>query len=442
MGKKSKPPPAPDYTALAKQTADSQNQQLAAQTVANRPDQYNPYGSVKWSQDPSGKWTQTTSLNPAEQELLDSNRSINLGLNKTAGGLLGQAQESLSKPLTAEGLPEWSGYDPSKLQDVDLSKLTQGLPDMGGYDTGALGEYGSFDPSTLSGFGKAPTAGLFGLDPFGNSKEIQDATYSLLSPYRQREREGEIQRLKNQGLTEDSPAFQRAIERLDQGDTDAQLKSLLAGTTEYGNAFNRGLNKSQLNFGQGMSVAELSDSQRAQMAQEQLAQAGLLNQIRGQQFGEQGAIANLADRQNDQQFGQNQAGLSLAAALRGQQFGEQGAMAGLTAQQRAQMLQEAQMLRQSPLNDLRNLMGQAPETPDFTGFATSGQGQGTDFLGAGTNQYQAALDAYNAKKASRGGLLGGIGTVGGAIVGGMLGGPMGVSIGAKAGGSLGAGLGG
>ena len=384
MGKKSKPPPAPDYTALAKQTADSQNQQLAAQTVANRPDQYNPYGSVKWSQDPTGKWTQTTSLNPAEQELLDSNRSINLGLNKTAGGLLGQAQESLSNPLTAEGLPEWSGYDPSKLQGVDLSKLTQGLPPMG----------------------TAPTAGLFDLDPFGNSKEIQDATYSLLSPYRQREREGEIQRLKNQGLTEDSPAFQRAVERLDQGDTDAQLKSLLAGTTEYGNAFNRGLNKSQLNFGQDMSVADL------------------------------------ANRQNDQQFGQNQAGLSLAAALRGQQFGEQGAMANLTAQQRAQMLQEAQMLRQSPLNDLRSLMGETPTNPTFTGFATSGQGQGTDFLGAGTNQYQAALDQYNAKKAARGGLLGGIGTVGGAVLGGMFGGPMGASIGARAGGALGTGLGG
>jgi hypothetical protein len=41
------------------------------------------------------------------------------------------------------------------------------------------------------------------------------------APELQRRRDAEIQRLKNQGLTEDSMAFQRNMQRLDEGETDA-----------------------------------------------------------------------------------------------------------------------------------------------------------------------------------------------------------------------------
>lgn len=88
------------------------------------------------------------------------------------------------------------------------------------------------------------------MDPVGNSKDIQDAWMNLLNPERQMARNSEIQRLKSQGLTEDSPAFQRAMLRLDQADTDAQNKALIAGTTEYGNQYNRSLNNRQQSFGE------------------------------------------------------------------------------------------------------------------------------------------------------------------------------------------------
>jgi hypothetical protein len=73
---------------------------------------------------------------------------------------------------------------------------------------------------------------------------------NLLQPDRDMARAGEVQRLKNQGLTEDSPAFQRAMLRLDQGDTDAQNKALIYGTQEYGNQFNRSLQGRQQAFGE------------------------------------------------------------------------------------------------------------------------------------------------------------------------------------------------
>jgi hypothetical protein len=84
----------------------------------------------------------------------------------------------------------------------------------------------------------------------GNSSDIQNAWMNLLRPERELARGGEIQRLKNQGLTEDSAAFQRAMLRLDQGDTDAQNKALIAGTNEYGNQYNRSLNNRQQAFGE------------------------------------------------------------------------------------------------------------------------------------------------------------------------------------------------
>jgi len=208
MGKKSAPE-SPDYKALAEQTAASDKEAALATTTANRPNQTDIYGNTsKWVRDPeSGQWTQTQSLSAEGQRSLDQQRGVQSQLMDQAGGI-------------ADGLPS----------------------------------------ANLEGI--RSRAGLFNMDPSGNAQAIQDATYKLLSPQREQARQGEIQRLKNQGLTEDSPAFQRAMERLDQGDTDAQLKSLIAGTTEYGNQFNRGLDANESNFQQYATAEEFANALR------------------------------------------------------------------------------------------------------------------------------------------------------------------------------------
>jgi hypothetical protein len=206
--------------------------------------------------------------------------------------------------------------------------------------------------------------GLFDMDPTGNAANIQDATYKLLSPQRQLERNSEIQRLKNQGLTEDSPAFQRAIQRLDQGDTDAQLKALLAGTTEYGNIFNRGVDKSKLNFGQNL------DTQK------------------------------------------------LATELRSNQFGEQKDMANFNDDQRGRQLTERSTLRSQPLNDLAALM-KTPgfNAPEFGKFVEAGDPGGTDFLTSGANAYNAGINNWNAIEAGRGNTTDAITDILGSVLG-------------------------
>jgi len=177
----------PDYMALAQEQA--RLNQLAADKAlaANRPDQVDAAGNtLTWTQDP------VTGKWTQTQKLSSGNQAL---LDNSQ-----QAQLAALRGVAGRG-------------DFNF----QGNPTM---------------------------------DPVGNSKEIQDAWMGLLKPQRDMQLAGEIQRLKNQGLTEDSPAFQRAMLRQNQADTDAQNKALIAGTSEYGNQFNRSLQGRQQAFGE------------------------------------------------------------------------------------------------------------------------------------------------------------------------------------------------
>jgi len=501
MGKKSKPPKAPDYTKLAQQTAASQAQAAQKQTVANRPNQTDVYGNTStWTQDPSGNWTQVQKLSAQNQALLGQQQQMR-------AGLMGQAAGSIGKPLDMSGLPAYGGFDPSKLQQVDtniganagqMGQLSGQYGPMGqlAADYGPTGKfqenYGqlgtlqeNYGPTgklqeNYGPMGQLQGAGQFNMDPMGNAKAIQDATYSLLAPQRQMALDSEIQRLKNQGLTEDSPAFQRAMMRQNQADTDAQLRSLLAGQQEYGNQFNRGLQQNQSNFGQNLNAADfanrsqnqlfgqdvtranlanqlqnqlfgqdlsragLASSNQDQLFGQDVTRANLANQLQNQLFGQGMSRAQLADAQNQQRyqqdlgqanfynqsqaqrFGQNEAQQRLAMALRGQQFGEQGAQAALNAGQRQQMLQEQLLGRQQPLNELQQLMQlNSYNNPQFGSFMGAGGTQGTDYLGAGQQQYSANLANYNASQARGNGLMGGLFGLAGSALGGPLGGALG-----------------
>jgi hypothetical protein len=312
-------PPAPDYTALAEKTAASQAEAAAKQTQANRPNQVDIYGNTStWTQDPaSGTWTQKQALSPEQQQQLDAQEALRSRATSNATDALGQ-------PLNTEGLRDYSDYDTSALQGVDAEKLRS-------------------------------SAGLFSLDPVGNSQAIQDATYGLLRPQREQATNSELQRLASQGLTEDSPAWQAAMLRQGQADTDAQLKSLLAGQQEYGKSFERASGQNKQNFEQ-MTEAE-----------------------------------------------------KFAQGLRGQQFNEQTQQIGMDAATREQQLNERMTLRNQPMSELQQILAmQQYSNPSFGNFASATGEQGTDYLGAAQSGYDAAIGNTNAKNASKAGTTSGI----------------------------------
>jgi len=254
MGKKSKAPPPPDYTALANQQAALAKTAANEQTVTNRPNQNTAFGSSSWTQDPNGQWTENQTLNPQDQALLDQQREFQSQQQGIASGLLGQAGQSLSKPMSLEGLPDLKNYDMSQ------------LPDLQGMD--------------LSGLTK--------LDPgFGAVEGVRDAMMGRMAPQRQEARNAEITRLKNQGIPENSDAMQLALVRLDRGDTDAQQQALLGSMGAYGDIFNRGLAANDQMLGQQQAKATLSGQQRGQRFGEQGQQAQLAGQLRQQSLAEQ-----------------------------------------------------------------------------------------------------------------------------------------------------------
>lgn len=200
MGGKSKTPPPPDYKALAKEQAILNEKALQQQTVANRPDQINALGSIKWTQDPTtGKWTQTETLDPRVQGLLDQS----LGLQ---GKSMSQIEE-----LMARG-----GFD--------------GGPAMPTYDQASGDAY---------------------------AQKFTEALLARVSPQQAFDRESMETKLRLKGLQPGTEAYDRAYQNLlrAQGDVTAQatLQGQLAGAQEARDIYTTQLTGQQQGYNQALN---------------------------------------------------------------------------------------------------------------------------------------------------------------------------------------------
>lgn len=326
MGSSPRPPPPPDYAGLAREQGQIDAAAAERQTVANRPNQYTPWGSSTWTRNDDGTWAQTLTLSEQDQAALDRARQFEGRQQDIASGLLDQASDSMGNP-------------------IDMS----GLPELRGIDLGGLPERGQLDLNGLPQFGEMPDAG------FGAVDEVRDAMMGRMAPARQRMRDAEIQRLKAQGIPENSEAFQRSLKRLDEGDTDAEQQALLGAMGAYGDIFQR-----------GMSVRGQTAAERGQLTAERALGAEFANDTRARAVSEQDSAGRLA------------------GLLRQQGLGEQ------------------MMRRQIPINDYLSMINgttpQMPQMPSFTGATGS---KGPDMYGAAQDQYGAAVDQENASAAYR-----------------------------------------
>jgi len=128
MGKSASAPPAPDYSAAARETASGNLDAARAATAANRVNQRTPYGSLDYSitgADPYGNptWTATQSLAPAQQQLLDYQNQTSLGLGNLTQKGLGYVSNMLENPFDVSQLPT-TGFNPSQsYQDAYMQRL-------------------------------------------------------------------------------------------------------------------------------------------------------------------------------------------------------------------------------------------------------------------------------------------------------------------------------
>lgn len=179
MGVFSKPdPPAtPDYAGAAQATAQGNLEATRAAAAANRVNQYTPYGNLIYNRDPNAPtpddgWSVTQQLSPSQQQLLDRNQNLSIGLLGTAETGLGKVNDLLANPT------------------IDESKLAS-----------------------------MPIQGM----------SVQDAIMSRLEPQIGRQRESLSQTLANQGIPIGSEAYKNAMTDQSQRENDLLTQAALQG---------------------------------------------------------------------------------------------------------------------------------------------------------------------------------------------------------------------
>jgi len=124
------PPPAPNYAAAAQQTAMGNLENTRAAAAANRINQITPYGSLTYTKtgtDPDNGWTQTLSLAPEQQKLLNAQNQTSLGLAGLQNQGLDYVRQALGKNITAADLPASMINPGQTAQDAIMARMRPDL---------------------------------------------------------------------------------------------------------------------------------------------------------------------------------------------------------------------------------------------------------------------------------------------------------------------------
>jgi len=229
MGKKGGSQPVADVTGAARIEGEFARETARDVTYADRPDQYNPFGSVQWEQyqgvDPGTgekvtKWRQTQALAPGSKNILDANLGIVGDKSDLALSLMDRVKGEMGDA------PDWAQFG-----DVE------GL---------------NYDPTELRN--RAETAAY--------QKEAM-----RLDPRFKRERDQLDIRLRNQGLAPGDQAYDAQMTQYQTGRDDAYERARL-GATEIGRA-----EAGQL-WQQGIEGSQYANALRQQQIDEYLGQRG------------------------------------------------------------------------------------------------------------------------------------------------------------------------
>jgi hypothetical protein len=247
---KAKAPPAPDYTAAAKETSAGNLEAARATAAANKVNQVTPYGNLTYTANPNKDaygntlYTATQTLSPDQQSILNANNQLDLGLMNTANTGLGYANKVLSQP------------------GVDTSKLTQM---QGGVGAPSTAMKSSVDTTGLPSYGINP------------GETYTDAIMRRLQPQLEGQRATEEARLANQGIGLGSSAYSNAKDILGRQQNDLLTSAQIQG-------MNTGLQANQQQFGQNATQAQLANQANQQEYNQQLQNAQLANQVNQQGF--------------------------------------------------------------------------------------------------------------------------------------------------------------
>jgi hypothetical protein len=395
---KPKAPVAPDYTAAAQKQGEANLNSALATNYLNQPNQVGPDGSLTFSYDyengqrlPDGtivpRTTATTALSAAQQKLYDQNNQISAALNDLAARGIGYVDQASATPVDTSRLPTMATGP--QVQAMDESITPANL-------TGDVARTNFQNQYDFSKAYRAPT-----FDDFVTDRDrVTEALMSRMRPELERQRQARESVLANQGLNMGSDAYNREQQTLGQNDNDAFMQSILAGTGEQQRQFTNAMNLRN----QGVSEA--------------MAQGDLFNTAQGARFGQDMAATQFRNETAAQGFAQQLQALQARNQARESMFNQGLSSSQFRNQARAQALQEADYLKNQPLNMLNALRsGNQVSMPQFGNVSTGAQVAAAPVYAATNDQYGAQMDAYKAKMANFSAMIGGLSSLGGAAIG-------------------------
>jgi len=243
------PPPPPNYAAAAKETAAGNLEATRAATQANRINQYTPYGSLTYTQKPTGRIDYAAyndalqsynkalqNVNAVGSQISDSGLGRNTDLRMAFGQMFnpnrGSGGQSGAMPI-APRPEDFMTYDPDSgwEQRLDLTPQAQAALDQ------QLALNQKYGETANVGFDKARA--LFENPELDTSvlperainvgQTAQEAIMSRLQPQLAQQDEALRTRLANQGITLGSQAYNTEMTQQGQRANDLQLQAALQG---------------------------------------------------------------------------------------------------------------------------------------------------------------------------------------------------------------------
>jgi hypothetical protein len=459
-GGKGSAPPAPDYTAAAEKQGQSSLEAIRAQTAANRPNQYTPWGSTTW--------TNNNTFDQAgyDKAMADYKASYTPGTegrwsyggyggyggggNGDVGGGWSGGEYGGSDMYTPgtpggygmampdrkafEGKDNWTqtttltpelqrALDSQIKLQGDRSDLAQGF--MGRvedaysnpFNWGSLPVAGS--NVSASQFGRIESIpelrknlavqavqnrvnfddnpALQGANP-QERQRIENALFERMSPIHDQQQRGLDSKLANMGITMGSEAYNREMQRMGDQQSRERFNALEVGGSEM----------ARLN--------QMALGNRQQMTNEDLAAANLFNQANQQYFNQDLASGQFGNTAAQNQFNMGVTATGFNNNVGQQEFAQEMARSQYQNQLRNAAIQEQMMQRQMPLNEMNALLsGQQVSMPNMPQFNASAAAQPTQYLPAAQGQYQAQLDAFNAQNQSANSFTSGLFGLGGSL---------------------------
>ncbi len=427
MGKSTpQPPPAPNPDNVAQaQTASNVNTAVANSYIQNA-NQYGPYGSttfdvtgyhtVDGNQVPT--FSQTTTLSPEQQHLLDQQQQLGSSLNDVAIQQTGRIGDLLGSPIQA---PSGSlqrnlqmGQAPTTFAPSgniqksigNAGNIATGFGDAGAIQN-SIGPQGPIQNSVGQtaggiqyGFGNtaqgvqgqvAPTAqgvkyDVGPQDWSADRQRVEEAIYSRLNPQLDRDRDRLGNELVNQGFVRGTEAFNNSMDEANRQATDARMQAVLAGGQEQsrlaGLAFRQGdfWNQAQgQQYGQNLQSGQFANQAQLQDFMQQQARGQFNNQAQLQDYAQLLSRGQFGNEAQQQAYNQAMGAGQFANQAQQQNFGQQ--------QTRGQFANEAQQQLYNQMLNSGNFANQA-QSQQYDQNLGAGQ-----FAQSGTQMNNAALQA-------------------------------------------------